>query len=301
MIMPNFLIIGAAKAGTSSLYHYLIQHPQVYMSPIKEPRFFAPELYTEHCKDPYRDPANKHRTSPMSIDEYCDLFKEVSNELALGEASTEYLYIPKTPERIKQHIPNVKLIAMLRNPVERAFSSFCYQLRDGCEKLTFEEALREEEKRILEKKWWPGWHYQKAGFYYAQVKRYFDTFERNQIKIYLYEDFEADSISIVQDIFQFLNVDDTFIPSLTRVNVSGTPKSKTLHYLLTRDNSIKAIFKPLFPKQLRGRIAQGIQKQNLGNKPTISPEFRQELIQSYRKDILKLQNLIGQDLSRWLS
>lgn len=301
MAMPNFLIIGAAKAGTSSLYDYLKQHPQIYMSPVKEPRFFAPELYTEYCKDPYRDPTNKHRTSPMDLDEYCVLFKEVSKEIAVGEASTEYLYMPKTPERIKQYIPDVKLIAMLRDPVERAFSSFCYQLRDGCEKLTFEQALQEEEKRIMEKKWWPGWHYKKVGFYYAQVKRYFDTFEREQIKIYLYEDFESNSIKVIQDIFRFLNVDDTFIPSLTRVNASGTPKSKILQHLLTRDNPLKAVLKPLFPKQLRGKVAQGIQKQNLGPKPILLPEIRQELVQSYREDILKLQDLIQRDFTKWLS
>ena len=157
MTMPNFLIVGAAKAGTSSLYYYLDQHPQVFMSSIKEPRFFAPELYTDYIKDPYRSGAKEHRSTPMSLEEYQSLFDAVTDEVAIGEASTEYLYVPKTPERIKQLIPDVRLIMVLRDPAERAFSAFCYQVRDGCEKLTFEQALAAEETRMDEKKRWPGW------------------------------------------------------------------------------------------------------------------------------------------------
>nr|MDJ0573337.1 sulfotransferase [Pleurocapsa sp. MO_192.B19] len=295
--------IGTAKAGTSSVYSYLKQHPQIYMSPIKEPRFFAPELFTEHRGDASRKGMCRIRerySVPLSFDDYCTLFQEVSNEVAIGEASTEYLYIPKTPERIKQYIPDVKLIAILRNPVERAFSAFCYLVRDGDEKLNFEQALREEDKRINQKKW-PCWYYKQVGFYYAQVKRYFDTFSREQIKIYLYEDLETKTIDVVEDIYRFLGVDDTFTPDLTRKNISGIPKSRFLQDLFTTKNPIKTVFKPFVSKQLRLSIAKSILKRNLGAKPTLSPEIRQELIDIYREDILKLQELIQRDLSEWLA
>lgn len=298
---PNFLIIGTAKAGTSSLYHYLNQHPQIYMSPTKEPRFFAPELYTEHCKDPYRSGAKQHRDSPMSWAEYLQLFVGSEAAIARGEASTEYLYMPKSPERIYQHIPEVKLIAILRDPVERAFSAFCYQLRDGCEKLSFEAALSAEQHRITERKWWPGWHYKQAGFYHQQLIRYFQVFDREQIKIYLHDELSAEPMSVVKDIFQFLGVEDNFVPNLTKENVSGIPQNRLLHNLMTRDNPLKAAVKSLLPSPLREQFSQRIHQKNMRAKPTMLPETRQALKKDYQQDILHLQDLIQTDLSKWLS
>lgn len=296
MVTPNFLIVGAAKAGTSSLYHYLNEHPQIYMSPVKEPRFFAPELYTDYLKDPYRSGAKEHRTTPMNIEEYLALFEGVSHEVAIGEASTEYLYVPKAPARIKEKLPDVKLIAVLRDPAERAYSAFCYQVRDGCEQLTFEQALAAEEARRLEKKRWPGWHYKRVGFYYEQMKRYFDLFDREQLKIYLHQDLEADSAAVVRDACCYLGVDDTFMPDLTRRNVSAIPKNMAFQNLLIKDNLLKTIVRPFIPKVLR----KSIRNQNLTPKPVLSSEIRQSLTSDYREDILKLQDLIQKDLSSWL-
>ncbi|MEM8502897.1 MAG: sulfotransferase domain-containing protein [Cyanobacteria bacterium P01_D01_bin.1] len=296
MAKPNFLIIGAAKAGTSSLYHYLNEHPQVFMSPVKEPRFFAPELYTDYLKDPYRSGAKEHRSSPMTLEEYLALFAGVSDETAIGEASTEYLYVSKTPERIKAQLPDVKIIAVLRDPAERAYSAFCYQVRDGCEHLSFEEALAQEDSRRVEKKRWPGWHYKRVGFYYEQIKRYFDLFEREQIKIYLNENLQADSGAVVQDACRFLNIEDTFTPDLTHRNVSAIPKNMALQNLLIKDNPLKTLVRPFIPVGLR----KSIRSQNLKKKPALSPDIRQALIADYREDILQLQALIQKDLSSWL-
>jgi len=297
MTLPNFLIIGAAKAGTSSLHQYLSQHPQVFMSSPKEPRFFAPELYTEHLKDPYRSGAKEHRSVPMSLEEYSALFDPVTDEIAVGEASTEYLYMPNTPERIRQLIPEVNLIAVLRDPAERAFSAFCYQVRDGCERLSFEQALVAEEERTVQKKRWPGWQYKQVGFYYEQVKRYFGLFDRSKIKIYLHEDLTADSGRVAKDIFGFLSVDDTFVPDLTRRNISAIPKSRTLQNLMIKDNPLKTMVKPFMPAALRMRL----RSQNLSKKPMLSPAIRHQLVKDYREDILRLQDLIDRDLSSWLT
>lgn len=296
MKMPNFLIVGAAKAGTSSLYHYLNQHPQIFMSAVKEPRFFAPELYTEHLKDPYRSGAKEHRSTPMSVAEYGALFEGVTDEVAIGEASTEYLSMPKTPERIKQYIPNAKLIIILRDPAERAFSAFCYQVRDGCERFSFEEALEKEEIRRTEKKRWPGWQYKRVGFYHEQIVRYLEQFERSQLKIYLYEDLKSDSASTVKDIFKFLCVEDTFIPEMTKRNVSAIPRSRMLQNLMIKDNPLKTAIKPFMPQVLRTTL----RAKNLSEKPALSAEIRQRLVKDYREDILKLQDLIQRDLSKWL-
>ena len=296
MVLPNFLIIGAAKAGTTSLYAYLKQHPDIYMSEVKEPRFFAPEVFTN-----YNEVArNGARRVPFTFEEYQELFAGVTDETAIGEASTEYLYFPGVPARIKQSIPDIKLIAVLRNPVERAFSAYCYQLRDNCEPLSFEEALIAEADRIKQG-YRPGWHYQQPGFYSQQVKRYLDTFDRSQIKIYLQDDLVKDSVKVSQDIYKFLGVDDSFVPDITRKNISGVPKNKFLHSIFTQDNPLKSLVKPLLPLKMRQNIYQKVRKNNLTSKPTLAGETRQQLTELYRKDIEQLQEILSVDLSHWLN
>lgn len=299
MVMPNFLIIGAAKAGTTALYEYLRQHPQIYMSPVKETNFFA----LEGEKVDFRGPGDQEAINSFSItdlESYILQFQGVSNEIAIGEASPLYLYSSKAPERIKFYIPHAKLIAILRHPVERAYSSFLHLGRDGREPLIdFAQALREEKARI-ENNWEHIWHYQQMGFYYTQLKRYYDIFDRSQIKVYLYEDFKTRPFSILQDIFRFLGVDETFIPDMSiKANVSGIPKKKVMHDFLTKPNPIKTILKPFFPARLRQRIVTDLKNRNLV-KPELSPEIRKQLIQMYREEILKLQDLIQRDLSKWL-
>ena len=296
MVLPNFLVIGAAKAGTTSLYSYLKQHPAIFMSEVKEPRFFAPEVYTDY-NNVVRSGGRK---IPFTPEEYERLFADVTTETAIGEASTEYLYFPGVAARIKERIPEVKLIAILRNPVERAFSAFCYQLRDDEEPLSFESALAAESDRIKQG-YRQGWHYQQVGFYAEQVARYQKTFKPEQIRIYLHDELIKDSIKVTQDIYQFLEVDATFIPDLTRKNISGVPKNKLLHNVFMKQNPLKSLVKPLLPGKLRKNIYQKVRTNNLKDKPSLALETRQQLVELYREDILKLENLMQRDLSHWLT
>lgn len=296
MVMPNFLIIGAAKAGTTSLCYYLNQHPEIYISLEKEPRYFCPEIYTTFCNGPLRDGA---RRSIVTLEEYQKLFAGATDEVALGEASTEYMYFPETPNRIKQAIPDIRLIAILRNPVERAFSAFCYQLRDGCEDLSFEQALEDEARRI-ENCWRPGWLYKNAGFYYRQLVPYFEIFERHQIRIYLYEDLDKHLERTLRDICLFLEVNPNFSPDLSRQNVSKIPKNRLLNNLVKRNNSIKTALKWLLPAGVQNDLSHWIRQYNLSVKPTLLDEWRYKLMQSYYEDIKKLEELIDRDLSQWL-
>ena len=299
MTMPNFLIIGAAKSGTTSLYHYLKQHPQVYMSPVKEPKFFALEGERPNFRGP-SDEQEINRKSVTDIDAYRALFKGVTSEKAIGEASTLYLYSLKASERIRHHVPDAKLIAVLRNPVERAFSSYLHCVRDRGEPLTdFAQALRQEETRI-ENVWGPIWHYKNVGFYSAQLERYFDLFRRDQIKIYLYEDIKSNAVGVLQDIFRFLEVDDTRIPNISlKHNVSGVPKNRLLHALLNKRNPLKSAIKPLLPAKPRKRLNHSLTNRNLV-RPGLSPEVREQLIEVYSEDVLRVQELIQRDLSQWL-
>ncbi len=302
-ILPNFLVIGAAKAGTTSLYYYLKQHPQIYM-PLskeqKEPDFFA--LEGEPLEYPGPHGIFKLKNPITNLQTYSTLFNPVTTETAIGEASTVYIYSAKACERIHHYLPEVKLIAILRDPVERAYSHYLFWASQGFEPdtdLDFAKAIALETQRI-EAGWSHNWHYLARGFYYVQLQRYFDRFDSHQIRIYLYEDLLENPAKLLQDIFRFLGVEDSFQPDIAEIhNKTEVAKNLTLNALLNRPNLIKAIVKSLLPKGLRQNLATTIKQYNKG-KPKLSPKIRKQLIAVYREDILKLQDLIGRDLSKWL-
>lgn len=293
-ILPNFLIIGAAKGGTTSLYDYFKQHPEIYMTPVKEPRFFA----LENEKLSFQNPDQAiNQTSVTKLSEYLKLFEGVSGEVAIGEASPLYMYSPKAVERIAHYIPNAKLIAILRNPVDRAYS--CYKHLIALDPYSFEDALKAENDRIR-KNWAHLWHYRQGGYYYAQLQRYFEKFDREQVRVYLFDDLKSNPLSITRDAFTFLNVDPSFVPDLSHKNVSNNPKIKVLQNVVNGKSRIRAFSKKIFPKKLRTDIASYLRGWNSKEFPLIADDVRQQLINDYRSDILKLEQLIDHDLSHWL-
>ncbi|MEJ7842586.1 MAG: sulfotransferase [Rubrobacter sp.] len=300
MGLPNFLLIGAQKAGTTALYHYLGQHPQVYMSPVKEPHFFAYEGEELDYRGP-RDREILPRMVVTDLEAYRELFRGAAGEKALGEASAGYLYDPKAPGRIRRYAPDARLIAVLRDPAERAYSSFLHMVRDGREPLNdFEQALREEETRIRDN-WSSIWHYKRAGFYVPQLTRYFEMFGRERVRVYLYEDLKEDPAGVVRDAFGHLGVDEGFVPDVSlRHNVSGVPKSRVLHGFLGSSHPVKSAIKPFVPEAARLRLVTLMRNRNLSKPSPLSPEVRGRLVEEYREDVLRLQDLIQRDLSRWL-
>jgi hypothetical protein len=300
MTFPNFLIIGAAKCGTSSVYMYLKQHPEIFMSAVKEPHFFS---FTNETKRT-NGPGDTVTEAITDIDVYESLFDGVREEKAIGEASPTYIYQPQAPDRIHQLIPDVKVIAILRNPAERAFSAYMHVVRDRREKAhDFAHALALEEKRINEN-WGPIWHYKNGGFYYQQLKRYFDRFPQENIKIILYEDLRQDQNTVLKEIFKFLDVDPNFEPDLSvKFNVSGEQKSKFIHtltlLLFENPNPIRWFSRNLIPERLRWKVTNHVRRLNL-KKQSIPADIKAELINQYREDIKKLETLINRDLSKWL-
>ena len=294
MILPNFLIIGAAKAGTTALHNYLQQHPQIYLTPDKETNFFAFEGININFQG-IGDEALKE-FSITDLATYQKQFIGVTNESAIGEACPLYLYHAEAAKKIHHYIPDCRLIIILRNPIDRAYANYLHLIRDNRETLqNFDRALAAESQRI-ENNWEWFWHFTQVGYYTKQIQRYYDLFDRNKIAIYLYEDFVDSPIYLLQNIFKFVGVDNDFVPDLSiRPNKSGKPKSKLLNQLLMKPNPIKTILKPLFPAAIR----QKIQHRNL-EKPQMSITTKQKLTQLFREDIIACQELIQQDLSSWL-
>lgn len=226
----------------------------------------------------------------------------VKDEKAIGEASPLYLYNPRTPKRIYGYRNDIKVIAILRNPVERAFSHFVYSRARGKETLSnFDDAIKQEEIDIRNI-WYSSRHYVRLGFYYSQLKPYFQIFQPEQIQIYLYKDFCANPTKVMQNIFRFLEVDDGFLPDTSvKHNQSLVPQNRILHNLLTNQSNFKKTIQNLLPEKFIN-LAKNLKNQNL-EKPKIdfSVKATDYLISIYKEDILKLQNLINCDLSHWLN
>lgn len=300
--LPNFLIVGAAKCGTTSLYNYLRQHPEVYAPHNKEPYFFISSIIERLNPN---DPMYKgvRRRTKFTLDHYVKLFKRARKEKAIGEASGLYLYYYDVAiPRIRKYLEDVKIIIILRNPVERAFSAYTHLVRDNIESLPFEKCLEIEEKRMKEN-WFPLHFFKDLGFYYKQVKAYSDNFSK--IRIYLYDDFKKHTLDIVKDIYAFLEVDPSFTPEVSiKYNMSGTPRITILHEFLSNYNHpLKKILRPLFVttmgKERAEKLADYYKNKNL-KAMSIKPETKEYLIELYKEDVLMLQDLIKRDLSNWL-
>jgi hypothetical protein len=303
MTMPNFLVIGAAKCGTDALCTYLGRHPCIYMSANREPMFFSAEGRKEI---PFQGPGDRKTLKDWNswintLALYQALFSGVSRETAIGEGSTWYIYDEKACSRIYQHIPDAKLIAILRNPADRAYSAFNMLIRDGRESTAdFAAALAAEDERV-DALWEPIWHYRRMGFYYAQLKRYYHTFASEQIRVVLYDDFNTKPRDVMRDLFLFLGVDAQFeVNTLLRPNVSMVPKVAVVHRFVAGDHLLKAAVKTVLPAGFRQRVKARLMAPNLKKPAPMSPHLRRHLTDIFRPDILQLQDLIHRDLSRWL-
>lgn len=296
--LPTFTIIGASKSGTSSLHQYLNQHPEIFFSPVKEPHFFS----ALDQKNRTLGPGDSRRTanSVFEFNDYMQLFQKAQKEKAIGEASTTYISSPTAPQRIYDFNPEMKLIVIFRNPVERAFSAYMHLVRDGDEtEKTFGNALDKEAERKA--KGWDGlWLYRERGHYYTQLSRYFNLFPQNQIKVFLFEDLKKDPLEVVTQLFEFLEVDSSFQPTMSyQMNPSGVPRIKLLQNFINNPGFLKTVLKSIIPKQIRMRLISKANTLNL-QKQKISDSDKAVLTEYYREEICKLQELIGRDLSHWL-
>ena len=297
MTLPNFLIIGASRSGTTSLYQYLKQHPDVYMSPNKEPNYY----FLEGVADSFRGKGTRGwlTTCVTTREEYLALFDGVTTEKAIGEASVGYLSREAAPAAIHRDIPDAKLFAVLRNPVERAYASFMGTRLSGRESATtFREALDLEARRLAEN--WSFGGYRKDGLYYQQLKRYYSHFDREQLHIFLFEDFQSNPTSIVQAILATLEVDTNIVlDTLTRHNQTGTIRNPLAHFIWTRSLPIRAELRNYLPPALRDWAFPFFTRSGVV-KHTMQDNIRIELQEFFRPDIEKLQDLIEKDLSHWL-
>jgi len=297
--LPNFLIVGAAKCGTSSLHNYLNQHPDVFMPTftpegvkVKEPRFLVKEKLQKRL--------------PKGIWNYEDyklLFNSVTNEIAIGESTVLYLYYHNEAiKNIKKYLgEDVKIIIMLRNPIDRAYSAYSFASRTPQENQTFKEALINARERFdKDETLSPMILYKELGLYYKMVKDYMESFK--DVHVILYDDFILQTNLEVTRVFDFLKIINTNDINTNKIINSGGKQwnSKFMKKLLMREGVLKKILKMLLPKKSRVSIKNGLISSFTSKADSIDKSIKKELLDYYKKDIHLLEKLINKDLSKWM-
>lgn len=272
---PNFFIAGAPKAGTDSLYYEFDQHPEIYMSPIKEPCYFSSEIRPENftpdlqarmeelvqsSRNYTRGDMSRKRFGGIIADwdDYLRLFSAARNESAIGDGSVCYLWSKTAAVAIASRLPGAKIIIVLMDPAERAFAQYSKSVQDGHVRHSFREQLeaslqsRNEKLGLLHP-------FLEFGNYAEQIERYLAAFPAGQVNISFYEEAVADYNRWFSQILSFLAVDSNFVPERRDICPSGTGQQPQMH---NKDRSL--------------------------------------LVEYYRQDIRRLEELLHRNLSAWL-
>lgn len=292
MTLPDFIVVGAAKAGTTALYWYLADHPQVFMSRVKETNYFAYGL-DEDGHLLYGDP-ELHHFPIRTLDAYERSFEGAGDARTVGEASPIYLECPQSAGRIRDTIPDARIICGLREPVDRAYSDYLMYLRSRGRRL-------DPARELTPSAPWarPDSHWMQISMYHEALRRYFDAFPRERIFVFLFDDLKVDQAGLVRDIYGFLGTDDGFVPDFdTPHNIGGMPASRLIERVFTNDSLRRAV-DPWIPKRAAD-WARRTRTRNLRRAPRLPSELATELRDRFRDDIGKTAELIGRDLSLWL-
>lgn len=283
MQLPNFIIGGALKAGTTSLNYYLKQHPDVYMSALKEPRYFAYEP-----DNPDHVEGRGLRFPIKTLEAYAALFEEANGQKAIGEASPHYLISHYAPQQIQKTLPGVKLIFSLRDPVKRAYSIYWHDVRLGIENRPVEEALTEREYAVIH------------GLYHYWLCHWYELFGPERIKVVLFDDLQRDALGIVRELCLFLGIDEGFTPDLTVRNKGGALKNQGLGRFFERAKThpLRQAIDPLVPERVRALLLDA-RNRNFEEPPPLPEAVERRLNDFYRDDIAQLERFLGRDLSAW--
>lgn len=297
MVLPNFLIIGAPRSGTTSLHSYLKQHPQIFLPNFKEPSFFAYDSNDQKVIEIYSRLDGAYAYDLIrSMEDYENLFKMVHNEIAIGESSTCYLSFPRAHENIKKSIPDAKLIVSLRNPIDSSYSlynwAYMFKVIDTPFYKFSEDQQIEAIKNIDN-------IYFNPYYYFRNLKRYYDLFNHDQIKVLVFDEWIKNPEETVKDIFQFIGVDSSFQPEIKIHWQSNLVRSDKIAFFFKR--LLRKMGKTLNPvSSYLSNSLQEIAETKFSKKPPpLSLEVRKAILNIYREDIDKLEDMLQKDFSFW--
>ncbi len=288
---PNFLVVGAPKSGTTSLYFQLRQHPDIFVPRKKELHFFTGEHLRSNTQGP--GDADAAAEACRTWSEYASHFAEAARERIVAEFSPSYLYFSDVAQDIRATLPEARVLMILRDPVEKAYSQYMHLVRDGRESLPFRDALRAEDERRAAG-WSDIWRYAESSLYSARVERYLDVFGRDRVFIALTDELAADAAGLLRRIFDFLGVDaDAPIDTDFRYNRSGPARSARLAAFLARPGGLKAVARWLLPERVRGPLRVRLQDWNTGRSAGPDAASIAALRVRFAADVARLAGLMG--------
>ncbi len=302
---PNLFIVGQPKSGTTALHQFLGQHPEIYMSSIKEPHFFCSDFHLESDRAYGKQRFFDFRSESA----YLQLFAKANKEKIIGESSTNYLYSQVAAEKISNFNPDAKIIIILREPAKYLYSLHSHYVKfteenepDFLTALALEDK-RKQEKAISSRVTSPSYlYYSQRVQYYQQVKRYCDRFGPEQIKVIIFEEFQAENERIYREILEFLRVDSSFTPEYNAVNVNKEVKFKAINDLVNNP-LLKNISKNLFSQEFNEFVRDNIVEKFLWHqapKASMPDEIKIRLMQQYQPQVEQISELIGVDLvTKW--
>lgn len=298
---PNFFIVGAPKAGTTALTHYLGQHPEIFIPHGKQLPVFCPDLHFAHR---WGKPTEQHEP-------YLNRFAGARNESRVGETSVWYLYSREAAARIHEFAPDASIIVMLRDPAEMMYAQHSQFLYNGNEDIqNFAAALaaepdRREGRRVPRSAHMvQGLFYRDTAMYADQLGRYFDTFGQDRVHVVIYDDFRRQTDHEVRRALEFLEVDDHFRPDLKVVNSNKAVRSRRLqNALISPPPRLEAAFRAVTPRSLHGCLVPGLQRLNTVHtvRSPLDSRLASQLRREMRPEVERLADLLGRDLSSWMA
>ncbi len=306
--VPDFFVVGHAKSGTSALYAMLKSHPQIYMSEVKEPSYFVPELRSATR-------AKKYVQLPETLEEYLSLFAAAKPGQRVGEATPSYLWSPTAAARIAEVQPDARIIAIFREPASFLRSLHLQFLKTDVEteadlrKAIALEPRRREGKSLPSNSTRPmALIYSDHVRYAEQLRRFHAAFTPERVLVLIYEDFRADNESTVREVLRFLDVDDHAPVESIEVNPAQHLRSPRLHSMsrslyLGRSpatRALKTAIKTLTPSALRRNALAMEQRMQRAEPPPVDKELMRELRERYKSEVVAFSEYTGRDLvTRW--
>ncbi|HEX3295408.1 MAG TPA: sulfotransferase [Nocardioides sp.] len=299
---PDFFLIGAPKAGTSALHAALTQHPGLFLPRVKEPKYY---LCGDSPPPAYKGPGDAHsnREWIWQRQRYLDLFDAAPPGTVRGESTPFYLYHRDARRRIAVDRPDAKLIAVLRDPVDRAYSNWMHLRMDGLEPHDdIVEAVRREPRRV-DAGWAPFWHYQRLGMYGRQVADLLDHFPREQLLLLRYRQLVDEPDRALDRVCAFVGVPPLSAPEVPRDNsrrfVQESPRTRAIGALIRTGATVGQFFPPQVWRRVSRPLVDQLQRGGDGARPRLTPEQRATLLQPHLPDIELLERLTGESFAEW--
>lgn len=297
MSKPNLLVVGFPKCGTTSLFYYLKDHPDVYLPEEKELHYFTHNILEQNQKGPGDKKSSGFHVTSAS--QYLQLFNSATNEKIIGDFSPSYASYPECISKIKSELNNPKIIVLVRDPIERAFSNYLHLIRDQREKVSFSEAVKLEEERFAEG-YGDFWRLKYNSSYYEKIMKFKENFE--EVRVLVFEELIKNPKEEIKAIYRFLEIEDDFIPDNLglKYNEGGTYSKNILTRFLLQRNPIKDLIKKLIPlnlADLKRKALSGFRKP----KPKIDSETFEYLKGYFAEDVNKVRKELKLNIKSWHS